>query len=814
MEHVLLPTNPEQILLKVPFISVSEHHGSFKTYLERNNVSESQLFGLNIENGMLPLQSIAHLQTWLYFGMLRELTASPDIEGSFDKLQRIFTEDNEGFKHISTRNLPEFWSKSQTDLHRLSSYEQDLYRYRIESSIESSNLLISKVDQACLSSSHQAIVLSIMLLNEYIMESADLRELELTRPLLRSPLVEHIMRDRRWCPSDIERMRLALDVGTLFFTAQCGAPPALREHNKCTRMVCQARQILSTEDYHPRHAAGRDCHCEHVPANRGVLLGSLQKSIIPVCRYHFMDDPPSLQMLESTQVSKYVAISHVWSDKLGNREANALPRCLLRYIQEKVDALYDNFPSHVAFWIDTISCPVEPDSATDQAIALMRETYAHAEKVLVLDQYLENVKYRGMTEFEQCLRIVCTGWTRRLWTLQEGILAKTIFFQFDDGAINGDDLFRRLSEPPIAYQTIPIFHAWMEIRMAWNGQLDSSVLGTSLVWMLYRALSFRTTSVSTDEALCLATITGVDLKEITKVKPEDRMKRFWELVPNVSTALLYWDGPRLNSPGLRWAPTSLLCASPESFMATHSDQITKSREVVKTKQGLVFCSPGVLLGRWKSAVRKGFWLRDEQKNWYFVNLTHHVGSPISLAGDTAAVGQLAGWDGVSSPPKVFALLLDSPLDEAYNCPQVGANPAVNPTCALVSIFGANQEPNYLSAVFESAGIIRRLDAEHEPNATGFSVPALAEVVERELISDSNIPTGSNESSGRDKTEKERKLRHFYSRMKPNADASANFIDDPDIDAIIEDDRLNIVVSEEHIMFDGRSIPSDQCFCLG
>lgn len=31
---------------------------------------------------MLPVQSIAHLQTWLYFGMLRELTVNPDQDGS------------------------------------------------------------------------------------------------------------------------------------------------------------------------------------------------------------------------------------------------------------------------------------------------------------------------------------------------------------------------------------------------------------------------------------------------------------------------------------------------------------------------------------------------------------------------------------------------------------------------------------------------------------------------------------------------------------------------------------------------------------
>jgi hypothetical protein len=37
-------------------------------------------------------------------------------------------------------------------------------------------------------------------------------------------------------------------------------------------------------------------------------------------------------------------------------------------------------------------------------------------------------------------------------------------------------------------------------------------------------------------------------------------------------------------------------------------------------------------------------------------------------------------------------------------------------------------------------------------------------------------------------------------MKPNADASADFINDHDIDAVIEDARLNIVVLAEHVMF--------------
>lgn len=68
----------------------------------------------------------------------------------------------------------------------------------------------------------------------------------------------------------------------------------------------------------------------------------------------------------------------------------------------------------VPFWIDTLSCPVKPESATEQAIALMCETYTNVDKVLVFDTYLEAMNDKEMTDFEQALRIVCTGWTRRL----------------------------------------------------------------------------------------------------------------------------------------------------------------------------------------------------------------------------------------------------------------------------------------------------------------------------------------------------------------------------------------------------------------
>jgi len=61
-------------------------------------------------------------------------------------------------------------------------------------------------------------------------------------------------------------------------------------------------------------------------------------------------------------VIPYVAISHVWSDGLGNAIANTLPWCQLQRIQGLVDALYQDTAGNqhpVPFWMDTLCVPVE-----------------------------------------------------------------------------------------------------------------------------------------------------------------------------------------------------------------------------------------------------------------------------------------------------------------------------------------------------------------------------------------------------------------------------------------------------------------------
>jgi hypothetical protein len=109
----------------------------------------------------------------------------------------------------------------------------------------------------------------------------------------------------------------------------------------------------------------------------------------------------------------------------------------MRRLTDRVNQLYGESGNDVVlFWLDTICFPVHSPAAADLALIAMRKTYADADRVLVLDRYLEAIASKPLLHTESLVRILCSSWTRRLWTLQEGALAKSLYFQFADEAID------------------------------------------------------------------------------------------------------------------------------------------------------------------------------------------------------------------------------------------------------------------------------------------------------------------------------------------------------------------------------------------
>jgi hypothetical protein len=73
----------------------------------------------------------------------------------------------------------------------------------------------------------------------------------------------------------------------------------------------------------------------------------------------------------------------------------------------------------------------------------MRETYDRALAVLVLDTYLQAQISRGLSSLELIMRVACAPWQRRLWTFQEGALARRLLIQFKDKSLDLDLTFWR-----------------------------------------------------------------------------------------------------------------------------------------------------------------------------------------------------------------------------------------------------------------------------------------------------------------------------------------------------------------------------------
>jgi hypothetical protein len=342
----------------------------------------------------------------------------------------------------------------------------------------------------------------------------------------------------------------------------------------CTDLQCAQTQV-NPEDYFTRHEGScTEKNCDWMIVAEDDLHEILEKGEIPLISCTSLGDPTSTKILlvsalkDGTELHDYIAISHVWSEGLGNAKDNALPRCQMLRLSRLVGHCMKKSPKDVLFWLDTLCVP--PDSkakenprtlnAQNLAISTMVSVYGIAKTVLVLDSQLLSVKRAQLSDTETFLRIFCSKWNTRLWTLQEGALARNLSFQFADTFYDAEDGIKRLLDEQdlvLDFTLKPlIMRRWHDIR--WfqkEGDVVTALTG------LMQALQIRSTSVASDEALCLTTLLQLDVPKILAVPPEnatERMLEFWKQMPQIPSRLIFHDGPKLKTTFFSWAPASLL----------------------------------------------------------------------------------------------------------------------------------------------------------------------------------------------------------------------------------------------------------------
>ncbi|KAL8718428.1 MAG: hypothetical protein Q9181_008201 [Wetmoreana brouardii] len=375
-----------------------------------------------------------------------------------------------------------------------------------------------------------------------------------------------LMLTRGWCPYDLKRLSIQIpEVSVLYYYSSLGAPRSSKDHGRCSEDQCfwMVTNILTYELSH-RHA---NCLCPLLFADREEVARILMNGSIPLIAVarNRISNAPELTIHDSSEADGFVAISHVWAEGAGNVNGNALQSCLVA----DISVLVKNLPGETEretslFWIDTLCVPVRPRELQTMALNRMRDPYERAEHVLVLDSHLRSLDSTKLTTTELFAQVSCSSWMRRLWTLQEGRLAKRVWFQFADQAVDVKSAFERLDRTRVPsrveywIQASLYVQLWVQI---WNraNNITSTGAAAGLIASNRLALSSRSVSVPTDEGLCLFTLMNMDMTQITAVQPTRRMEVVWRTFNKVPISFLFSKAPnKMHQQGLHWAPSSFL----------------------------------------------------------------------------------------------------------------------------------------------------------------------------------------------------------------------------------------------------------------
>lgn len=424
--------------------------------------------------------------------------------------------------------------------------------------------------------------------------------LNLTLYIPPAPWLARRMLGHGWCPNEIGRLHHLLSNSGVYFASSMQLPDESRSfhHSRCDEYQCQIDNI-DRDTYESKHRC-QSGSCPHIGPDMREVNALLSTGKIPVVRSKSCTPADRLASVElevtSFDLVPYTAISHVWSDGRGNLAANTLPECQILHLSALVQ---DLSPKSIApyFWIDTLCCPVQP-SLRRTAIRLMRRTYEDAAQVLVLDYSLESVSAAADPE-DLLIRVTRAGWMRRLWTLQEGALARRLFIQFGERAVEVEAMRKTIQDAvesdlgsPLAAEALACCDSFQKFKN----------LRTSGILELIRALQWRTTSWKQDETICLSILLDLDVDKITGTDAEERMSTFFHMLEEFPFQLAFLSGPRLQQKNITWAPTSL--------MPPRGTNLPNESEVVRAKQfpiGLFVQNQAIWLEDCPAAEQ--FWVR-------------------------------------------------------------------------------------------------------------------------------------------------------------------------------------------------------------
>ena len=630
MEHLPKPKQNALNSIEVPYVVIEDVHAYDSERLTFSQFRRFHHFDeLTIERqgwstyarsspggGQIESRRVVEsfLQEWLFFGLGSEI-----LREDFRREDFLFKKEGSQWI-ITTSNLPALlctykgrWTSMSRDQHAQSQRLSRTLACLNEASEFVNKFLGSESVRQASIPLQEDVILSITVmvgtLSAAAAEVLGIPKFIVTRP----KRVDGLLLNHRWCPTSLAMLeRRGFGPQGMFYAAILGPLPSNRDHSSCSKddFECKAN-IVNRNTYQTKHSP--DCgdaerlaksNCPFERVDRDEVCAIIESAEIqPVVIVSSESDSTfCLEVQPSNSHQRYVAISHVWMDGMGNQDGNALPRCQLRRLQRLVNSLYGTAQTEaIPFWIDTLCVPREPRESRDKAINKMEDTYRNADKVLVLDAnlFMNPLASCQADHTEIFMRILSTNWIRRLWTLLEGVLGKSLYFAFSDGVV---DIQKSVSSLRTHLGIASSSILQLEDSQLLNIYPGQAISRTALeqytglrdlrekqeenrLAVMWSNMQWRSTSRASDETICMAITLGFTQCQISELQgikvyidpttdPEGkasreafqrtqlaaRYKLFLELLirrrTRIPRALVFTRADRFDETGLRWAPSS------------------------------------------------------------------------------------------------------------------------------------------------------------------------------------------------------------------------------------------------------------------
>lgn len=765
MDHLPGLAHATSTYPRVPFLCDQEYDNlPFDQYQVRRGWDVHRLYNRDFSQHP-PRETASFLQTWLFFGLLNEILGFQRPISMQD-----FIQEDSGGRRIYTTHLNACIATWPEQMNSLASRSAEEFR----AALSRVGVCLNTVHRICgsLSTSSDSPVPWEVILSFSVLGCTFDHALQWFWDLGRgrnwdlNTIAAAKMMQSGWCPRDIAVARFFLSEIPMFCTSYMARPSVPQDHWHCSGMTCAVNQINELA-YATKHRMP-GCQCSHIQSMQDDIRKILDQGDFPIVSLTPRRQADGSRTFDlkikagGVLVHSYIAISHVWSDGLGNPNQNSLPLCQLEFLYDLLvdttcDEVYtametmgDNFDYNnetekriikgmagvfkaimpgtkrlvtpmrdfrgkpLSIWIDTLCVPLEKQYRK-VAIAGMKNIYAKAIFTLVLDSELPSLKYRACSPEELLVRVGLSGWMRRAWTFQEGVLANTrmrILFAdgifelpLGPGPISGtgelDYIFPRLvsamhkfevkvgkwadqhsvERPSINPMPTSRLEEREESRKTFTVQKymleDAKNFFSNMMTLWARAsgymqpsdqvhrviaawdgLRWRATSREDDRFICFAVACArtptdqVMIRDLLAYPPEQRMKAWIQQQTVVPSGFLFMGGPKYKDQGFRWAP-----------MGVSREPLEDTSSAVRERgtHELLFRKPGFILYA-MGGVSETFLISDQTTSLRYSVRPDWVSIPAEVG---AGPSQTRGTLGIIMMQRVGQRRLEQEKDFLY-----------------------------------------------------------------------------------------------------------------------------------------------------